>query len=91
MAGKTTPAQVHFHANLGVLAQVERFFAEITRDAIRRGAFKSVPELEATINDYLAKHNDTAKPFVWTATAQDILEKIDRARQALNHVKAGTS
>ena len=53
------------------------------RDAIRRGAFKSVPELEATINDYLAKHNDTAKPFVWTATAQDILEKIDRARQAL--------
>ena len=70
---------------------MERFFAEITRDAIRRGAFKSVPELEATINDYLAKHNDTAKPFVWTATAQDILEKIDRARQALNHVKAGTS
>ena len=39
----------------------------------------------------IAKHNDTAKPFVWTATAQDILEKIDRARQALNHVKAGTS
>ena len=84
----------HFHftpTSASWLNQVERFFAEITRDAIRRGAFKSVPELEATINDYLAKHNDTAKPFVWTATAQDILEKIDRARQALNHVKAGTS
>ena len=65
------------------LNQVERFFAEITRQAIRRGTFRSVPELEATINDYLAKHNETAKPFVWTATAQDILEKIDRAARAL--------
>ena len=84
--------QFHFTpTSASWLNQVERFFAEITRDAIRRGAFKSVAELEATINDYLAKHNDTAKPFVWTATAQDILEKIDRARQALNHVKAGTS
>ena len=90
---QNTP-RFHFHftpTSASWLNQVEPFFAEITRDAIRRGAFKSVPELEATINDYLAKHNDTAKPFVWTATAQDILEKIDRARQALNHVKAGTS
>ena len=40
------------------LNQVERFFAEITRKRIRRGVFKSVPELEATIDDYLAKHNE---------------------------------
>ncbi len=72
------------------LNQVERFFAEITRNAIRRGVFKSVPELEATIDDYLAKHNQTSKPFVWTATAQDIIKKVDRARQALSQVKAGT-
>jgi transposase len=72
------------------LNQVERFFAEITRNAIRRGAFKSVLELEAAIDDYLAKHNETHQPFNWTATAQDILEKVDRARNALNHVKAGT-
>ncbi len=73
------------------LNQVERFFAEITRKRIRRGVFKSVPELEATIDDYLAKHNETSKPFNWTATAQDICKKVDRARDALKTVKAGTS
>ena len=73
------------------LNQVERFFAEITRKRIRRGVFKSVPELEATIDDYLAKHNETSKPFNWTATAQDICKKVDRARDALKQVKAGTS
>ncbi len=72
------------------LNQVERFFAEITSNAIRRGVFKSVPELEATIDDYLAKHNQTAKPFTWTATAHDIREKVGRAREALNQVKAST-
>ncbi len=57
----------HFHftpTSASWLNQVERFFAEITRDAIRRGVFKSVPELEAAIDDYLAKHNQTPKPFV---------------------------
>ena len=83
----------HFHftpTSASWLNQVERFFAEITRNAIRRGVFKSVPELEAIIDDYLVKHNEASKPFVWTATAQDILEKVDRARQALTQVKAGT-
>jgi|TARA_B100000315_G_scaffold6863_1_gene6888 hypothetical protein len=65
--------------------------SEITRDAIRRGVFKSVPELEAAIDDYLAKHTQTPKPFVWTATAQSILGKVDRARQALIQVKSGNS
>ncbi len=86
-------SRFHLHftpASASWLNQVERFFAEITRDAIRRGVFKSVAELETAINDYLAKHNEASKPFVWTATAQDILEKVDRARNALNHVKAGT-
>ena len=72
------------------LNQVERFFAEITRNAIRRGVFKSVPELEATIDDYLTKHNQTAKPFTWTATAHDIREKVGRAREVLNQMKAST-
>jgi transposase len=83
--------QIHFTpTSASWLNQVERFFAEITRDAIRRGTFKSVAELEAAIDDYLAKHNEAARPFVWTATAQHIFEKVDRARNALNHVKAGT-
>ncbi len=65
------------------LNMVERFFAEITRKRIRRGAFKSVAELQAAIMDYLKKHNADPKPFVWTKSAGQILEKVARAKQAL--------
>ena len=68
---------------------VERFFAEITGKRIRRGVFKSVAELEAAIHDYLAKHNTSPKPFVWTKKADVILEKNARARAALDAVKTG--
>ncbi len=59
------------------LNQVERFFAEITEKRIRRGAFRSVKELERAIEEYLEKHNANAKPFVWTASANLILERIE--------------
>jgi transposase len=49
---------------------VERFFAEITRKRIRRGAFASVAELEDAIYDYLLHHNSNPKPFVWTKSAE---------------------
>ena len=62
---------------------VERFFAEITRKRIRRGAFKSVAELKDAIMQYLEKHNANPKPFVWTKSADKILEKVARAKQAL--------
>ena len=62
---------------------VERLFAEITRDRIRRGVFKSVPELKAAIMDYLDNHNAEPKPFVWTRSAGEILEKVARAKQML--------
>jgi len=65
------------------LNQVERFFGLITGDAIRRGVFKSVAELETTIQDYLDNHNVDPKPFVWTAKADHILEKVARGRHAL--------
>ena len=60
------------------LNQVERFFGMITDRRIRRGTFGSVHELEAAIRDYLAHHNETAKPFTWTADADSILKKIAR-------------
>ena len=69
------------------LNMVERFFASITEDAIRRGVFKSVADLEATIADYLANHNETSKPFVWTKSADVILRKVERARTTLAAVK----
>jgi transposase len=62
---------------------VERFFAEITRKRIRCGIFKSLTDLEIAIHTYLAEHNDHPKPFLWTATAADILEKVRRGKQAL--------
>ena len=68
---------------------VERFFAEITRKRIRRGAFTSVADLEAAIHDYLDHHNATPKPFVWTKTAEVILDKERRALDALEAVKNG--
>ena len=60
------------------LNQVERFFATITTRRIRRGTFESVPALEAAIHDYLDHYNDHCAPFVWTATADVILDKVSR-------------
>jgi transposase len=68
---------------------VERFFAEITRKRIRRGTFISVAHLQAAIQDYLSHHNANPKPFVWTKTADVILEKERRALDALEAVKGG--
>jgi hypothetical protein len=65
---------------------VERFFGLITEDAIRRGVFRSVADLEAAIEAYLEHHNADPKPFVWTAPADKILEKVARGRQALESV-----
>jgi transposase len=62
---------------------VERFFAEITGQRIRRGVFNSVADLEKAIMDYLEQHNANPKPFAWTASAGAILEKVARAKQAL--------
>jgi transposase len=64
------------------LNQVERFFGRITAERIRRGVFKSVTELETAIQEYLDHHNADPKPFIWTASATAILEKVARGRQS---------
>lgn len=58
------------------LNQVERWCAKITEQRLRRSAFKCVEDLEKAILDYLATNNKTPKPFVWTATADRILGKV---------------
>ena len=68
---------------------VERFFAEITTKRIRRGVFRSVADLEQAIHDYLDRHNADPKPFVWTKTAERILQKERRALDMLEAIKAG--
>jgi len=71
------------------LNQVERFFGLITQERIRRGVFTSVPELEAAIHQYLDHHNADPKPFVWTKSAEEILAKVTRARNALEQLASG--
>ncbi len=66
---------------------VERWFRNLLTDkAIRRGVFKSVPDLIAAIEEYLSASNDDPKPFVWTATAEDILAKVRRGRVTLKEL-----
>jgi transposase len=79
----------HFHftpTSSSWLNLVERWFRELTDKAIRRGVFRSVPELIAAIEAYLAAHNNDPKPFVWTASADEILEKVRRGRVALGRI-----
>jgi len=67
---------------------VERFFAEITDKRIRRGTFTGVAELEEAIDDYLLRHNASAKPYLWTKTADEILAKERRALEKLQAIKS---
>lgn len=62
---------------------VERWFGEITRQRIRRGTFRSVPALIAAIEDYLRHYNTAPKRFVWTKSADMILDKIARCPKPL--------
>lgn len=66
------------------LNMVERFFRDLTQNQLRRGIFRDVEDLVVAIGEYIDKHNDNPKPFVWTAKATDILEKIKRARKVLD-------
>jgi transposase len=60
------------------LNAVEGFFSILTRRRLKRGAFKSVADLQDAIARYIREHNKTPKPFVWTKTANAILAKLDR-------------
>lgn len=69
------------------LNMVERFFGELTTKRIRRGVFRNVPELIQAIEEYIKHHNAAPKPFAWTATVETIMEKVTRARKALNKTR----
>jgi len=66
------------------LNRVERFFRDITTERLRRGVFTSVPELTAAIHEYVTAHTENPKPFIWTAKANDILQKVVRANRRLS-------
>ena len=76
---------VHFTPTSAAwLNMVERFFRDLTVDQLRRGVFPSVPDLIKTIKNYVAVHNKNPKPFIWTAKANDILQKVIRANRLLS-------
>lgn len=81
--------KVHFTpTSASWLNMIERFFRDITANRLKRGVFYSVDELTDAIAQYIDKHNKTPKPFVWTATAHDILEKVKRGRAVLNKLQS---
>lgn len=69
------------------LNMVERFFCDITDQRLRRGVFTSVPELVTAIDEYIADHNKRPKPFIWTKSARDILQKVIRTNSRLSSKK----
>jgi transposase len=81
----------HFHftpTSASWLNMVERFFRDLTVNRLRRGVFRDVMELVDAIDGYVDQHNEHPKPFIWTASANDILEKVKRARKTLVTVQS---
>jgi transposase len=76
---------VHFTpTSASWLNMIERFFRDLTENRIRRGVFQDLEQLIMAIGEYIDGHNKNPKPFIWTAKANDILEKVTRAETALN-------
>ena len=79
---------MHFTAtSASWMNMVERFFRNLSEDRLKRGVFKSVDELVCAIELFVLAHNEHPKPFIWTASARDILEKVIRAKAKLNTVQ----
>ena len=77
----------HFHftpTSASWLNMVERFFRDLSEKALKRGSFYNVDDLIGAITEYINAHNENPKPFIWTASAKDILAKVKRARRVLN-------
>jgi transposase len=70
---------------------VERWFRELTEKAIRRGSFMSVPDLKQAIDEFMRAWNQSPKPFIWTASVGQIIEKIDRARIKMEQIQPGST
>ena len=68
------------------LNAVEGFFAKLTRRRLKRGVFKGMVDLQATINRFLQETNASPKPFVWTADPDAIIEKVRRGKQVLESI-----
>ena len=80
----------HFHVHFiptssSWLNVIERFFRDLDAKRLRRSVFQSVPQLIDAVMSYVEGHNDDPSPFVWSKTAEEIIEKVGRARRALDN------
>ncbi len=66
-----------------------RFFRDLDEKRVHRGVFRSVGELIDAVMGYIDQHNGDPKPFIWRKTAEEIIEKVGRARLALNNAPTG--
>ena len=85
--------RIHMHftpTSASWLNMVERFFRDITTERLRRGVFTSVAELIDAIDGYIAHHNINPKPFIWTKSARDILQKVIRTNSRLSSKQNAT-
>ena len=83
--------RIHVHftpTSASWLNMVERFFRNLTDKCVRRGIFRSVDELERALLDHITVHNENPAPFIWTAEASDILEKVKRGRASLDNIQS---
>jgi transposase len=82
--GRRKRFYVHFTpTSCSWLNMVERFFRDLTEKRLPRGVFRNVEELLESIGEFIDNHNGKPTPFIWTAKASDILEKVKRAQAAL--------
>ena len=79
---------MHFTAtSASWMNMVERFFRNLSENRLKRGVFKSVDDLAAAIELFVLAHNENPKPFIWTKSAKDILQKVMRAKAKLKTVQ----
>jgi transposase len=70
---------------------IERWFAELSQKAVRRGVFHSVEDLQQAIHEFTAAWNADPSPFVWTASVEKILEKLVRSQRRLEQIQPGST
>lgn len=73
------------------LNSVERWFRELSDKAIKRASFVSVPDLKQAIEEFIRSWNEHPKPFIWTATVEGIIKKIERGRVKMEQIKPGST
>ena len=86
VAGQSSSVPPAFHPDILILVEPGETLAALTDKTLRRGAFHSVPDLIASIQENIDSHNDDPRPYMWIATAESILARVARGRIALEKV-----